>query len=402
MRTRTVVTALACVALLGCDVGAISTSTGGNPSGGNPSGGNPSGGNPSGNGPGGNPSGNASPIAATHEICNDGLDNDLDGDVDENCPCDERKTPSQACYPGPAATRNVGQCKDGRQLCARTSGEFGAFGACSGAVLPATEICGDGIDNDCNGKVDDAPGCACKPGEQRACYSGPPATKDVGACKAGLEVCKPDGSGWGACQGEVLPGQEKCGDSKDNDCNGKTDDGCTAVHVPQQCTVQTLTHAVGAVDCAPNQAVYMMDDGGGPNFICCPLPANDVLSSAPAVVRFGGCAKDEVITGATAQFTFKCTAINTKRYTLGALQKPCYFGSGASGSQGVGRCQNHPASFSVLQQNLFGSDGCSGMPYGALFVTQLSKYCRDMGAATLTYAGNAGDPPPGTPVTMFK
>jgi len=157
------------------------------------------------------------------------------------------------------------------------------------------------------------------------------------------------------------------------------------------------------MDCGPNRAVYMMDDGGGPNFICCTLPATDILTPFPPTIRSGQCGANEVIVGATATNTFKCAGINTGRYSLGVAQKPCYFGSGASGSQGVSKCSSHPASFTVLQQNLFGSDGCSGFPYGsALFIKQTSKYCKDMLAVQLLYKGQPGDPPAGTPVVMYQ
>jgi hypothetical protein len=76
------------------------------------------------------------------ETC-DNLDNDCDGQKDENL--------SQACYTGPAGTLNVGLCRAGTQTCSA-----GLWGACTGQVLPAAEIC-DGLDNDCNGGVD--PGC---------------------------------------------------------------------------------------------------------------------------------------------------------------------------------------------------------------------------------------------------
>src|SRR5262245_6991251 len=35
-----------------------------------------------------------------------------------------------------------------------------------------TEQCNDGLDNDCNGKVDE--GCPCSPGQVQQCFLGPP------------------------------------------------------------------------------------------------------------------------------------------------------------------------------------------------------------------------------------
>ncbi|TMQ27718.1 MAG: exo-alpha-sialidase, partial [Deltaproteobacteria bacterium] len=59
------------------------------------------------------------------------------------------------CYTGPAGTAGVGTCTSGTRTCA-----FGAFGACAGEVVPtAHDICGDGLDTDCDGKNDAAEGC---------------------------------------------------------------------------------------------------------------------------------------------------------------------------------------------------------------------------------------------------
>jgi hypothetical protein len=55
--------------------------------------------------------------------------------------------------------------------------------------------------------------------EQVACYDGPPATKDVGPCKAGTAICKPDGSGPGACMGEVLPAPDNCASKLNLHCD---------------------------------------------------------------------------------------------------------------------------------------------------------------------------------------
>jgi hypothetical protein len=124
-----------------------------------------------------------------------------------------------SCYDGPDGTAGVGQCEAGTRTCRN-----GNFGACVGQVLPQAEVC-DGVDNDCNREVDDVAGgqCVCEPGDIRECYDGPDGTAGVSFCRAGQQLCQPDGQGWFPCENQVLPREETCNGQDDN-CSGTVDD----------------------------------------------------------------------------------------------------------------------------------------------------------------------------------
>src|SRR5262249_7493223 len=84
----------------------------------------------------------AGQVLPSTEVPNNGIDEDCDG---HDAQCISGAT--QACYTGPAGTQGVGICQAGTQTCGAT----GLFGACQGEVVPGTDILNNGIDEDCNG-----------------------------------------------------------------------------------------------------------------------------------------------------------------------------------------------------------------------------------------------------------
>ncbi len=232
------------------------------------------------------------------EIC-DGVDNDCDDEIDEGCDCITGEM--QACYTGSQETRGKGACIDGQQTC----DDAGKWGPCDGEVLPSTEVC-DGVDNDCNDETDEiaeavtcgmgacqitvpscangqpqtcvppAPastveqcdgvddncngtvdeGCTCTNGSTQPCYSGADGTLGVGACKGGTQTCA--NGQWGSCVGEVIPTAEVC-DGVDQNCDGNVNQGaCNLANATSVCGgasgCQIGSCASGYSHCDTNQA----------------------------------------------------------------------------------------------------------------------------------------------------
>ncbi|MCP3684837.1 MAG: DUF4215 domain-containing protein [bacterium] len=94
--------------------------------------------------------------APIEEICNNGIDDDCDGFVDfddSDCVCtpgDEQEAPCGVSY--------VGECQIGtkNRICISTDA-WGSWSECIGAIYPIEEICFNGLDDDCDGQIDE--GC---------------------------------------------------------------------------------------------------------------------------------------------------------------------------------------------------------------------------------------------------
>ncbi len=170
------------------------------------------------------------------EQCN-GMDDSCDGVVDDGNP-----SGGEGC-----ATGKKGVCAAGTTACADGSV------VCQQNQAASDEKC-DKLDNDCDGEADEG-----NPGGLESC-----ATGQQGVCGEGVTYCT---HGLIECVQKEPASAEVC-DSKDNDCNGQSDDGLTfqtwyrdqdgdnygvTAQALQACT-QPSGHAPNPGDCNDAQA----------------------------------------------------------------------------------------------------------------------------------------------------
>ncbi len=159
----------------------------------------------------------AADYEATEQSC-DGKDNDCDGVADANL--------SLSALPGGAKCASDGVCSGGVSVVCK-----GGIAACDYASVSGYETvegtC-DGKDNDCDGQIDNLQGTSqpLRDSETKDCAK-------VGVCKAASseQVSRACSNGTWACDYGQVPyyeAKETLCDGRDNDCDGKADNGLAA------------------------------------------------------------------------------------------------------------------------------------------------------------------------------
>ena len=165
------------------------------------------------------------------EICN-GRDDDCNGVVDD-IPTTRLRADGRHLHPGhrPLRARRHGRGQHGLQ----------------GGTGPQTEDC-NGLDDNCNGIVDDVAARACFPTGFMGCtYNASTRSYDCrGQCQPGIQACTMGSWDQSACVGAITPMAEVPCDGRDNNCDGLTDENNPTPN--DQC------YPVGVTGCTPAAA----------------------------------------------------------------------------------------------------------------------------------------------------
>ncbi len=139
------------------------------------------------------------------EVC-DGIDNDCDDQTDE----DYTATPT-ACGIGACASTGELTCQNGSEV-----------DTCQEETAAPDDSACDGIDNNCDGQIDED-------------YTTTPTTCGIGACTSTGELTCQNGSEVDTCQEETAAPDDSACDDIDNDCDGHTDEDCVCLPSEEVC-----------------------------------------------------------------------------------------------------------------------------------------------------------------------
>jgi hypothetical protein len=225
-----------------------------------------------------------------------------------------------SCYTGPSRTMNVGACKAGTKTC----GQDGVFGECT-QVVPTEEICLNGIDDNCDGHIDEGcqlpNGSACT--DASACASGYCSNGYCCSSQTGL-CCTTDTNCSSLNQSAVCTPYTTC-------MPKKTVATCSASNVCQTALVDDPTACVGQICansfCAGTSSIFWTPpsacNGSG---VCTP-------TGSPVSCNDGNVCTDDF-----------CNAVSGCSHTSNNTPtQSCYkdaLGNPLGGTPGVGICTN--------------------------------------------------------------
>ncbi len=217
---------------------------------------------------------------------------------------------SRQCYSGPSGTDGVGACTHGFATCSAD----GEWSSCEGQRLPGDEIC-DGLDNNCNGEVDEGlrnacGGCAtleaeplspCNEGGERCSAWLCEGTERV-RCHAAAEVMSKGCTNVDGCGGTYAcnAGKVVCSAAAKNECglcggrslDGKKGSSCTG---PNGCPGVMVCNENGDALSCSEQRVNNCGKCGQPDVAkvgaTCTVEARDLPSgtSAEDLEKVVGC-----------------------------------------------------------------------------------------------------------------
>lgn len=177
-----------------------------------------------------------------------------------------------SCYSGPQETLGIGLCKAGTRTC----GLAATFGACVGEVTPADHDACDGTDGNCNGVVNDA--CACIVGETITCGTGICLRRVT--CTTGSEVCLPGAPDTELCDNGI---DDDCDGQADEGCPLPDGSSCRE---DSECTSGTCSNGYccssrSGLCCATNADCSSLDQPAvcNPYTNCLPKKTVGICSS---------------------------------------------------------------------------------------------------------------------------
>lgn len=157
-------------------------------------------------------------VETNPEICDNVLDDDRDGRIDEGCDCVVGT--SRACNAGPQGVAGIGTCRDGMQTC-ESLGATAEWSDCVDAIYPSAELASSGGDEDCDGLIDE---------DESVCVARMEVESGV-ACRNGidddcdgiLDCDEPNCPGVSGCPTPCASSETYCHGNYDEDCDGMLD-----------------------------------------------------------------------------------------------------------------------------------------------------------------------------------